>query len=197
MEHELPKATLEAIEQCFPGINLKIFLDDDWGSEAHEFRLCLRKAIISKLTSPGSSVSKQVSDTLLDLTRPPQLNDLKISISHAQGLGGWVQAETSSELGFDIEVSSRLRIHPVKRISSPQELTSAPSPAHLWTAKEASFKALSYKYSLQTLSQIETQKWIPLQNQWWLFNALCGGEARGSGLSGPYKGFHLAIFKSL
>lgn len=200
MEHELPESTLELIHHSFPGVNLKVFLNEDWGSQADEFRLRLRKAIISKLASPGSTVSKQVIDTLLDLSVPPQLNpqlsDLKISISHSKGLGGWIQAETSSFVGFDIELSSRLSLSPVKRVSTQQELASAPSPAHLWTAKEASFKSLCLTHNLQTLSQVETQTWIPLQNHWWMFKAVCGGETRGNGLSGPYKGFHLGLFKT-
>lgn len=75
------------------------------------------------------------------------------SISHTHIEGGF--ALSHFPVGFDIEVTSRVTLEIVSRISSDEELTSAPDLASLWCAKEAAFKALKHFQQPKTVSQIK------------------------------------------
>jgi len=77
------------------------------------------------------------------LTHHPEV---LVSLTHTRGAGAAVTALMSSDLkgiGIDIEKKSRLlRPEVLSKISHhPQE--ESPTGIHLWTAKEAAFKAVS------------------------------------------------------
>jgi 4'-phosphopantetheinyl transferase len=75
------------------------------------------------------------------------------SISHTESEGGFVLSQFP--VGFDIEVSERVTEKIVARVSSEEEVRSSPSFASLWSAKEASFKALKHFHQPTAMSQIK------------------------------------------
>lgn len=97
--------------------------------------------------------------------------DLLTSISHAPGLGGWAAARTFKQvlagagapprgLGFDLEKSARVTEALVRRVCRvPGEFEQAPSPAALWTAKEAAYKSLRGPDQPTLASEIEIVSW--------------------------------------
>lgn len=85
------------------------------------------------------------------------------SRSHTQGAGVFVAH--FSAVGVDIEVSDRVTAAVVARISSAGELTAAPSPASLWTAKEAAFKALYTFTQPAVVSKISVGDWKKIDSR--------------------------------
>ena len=75
------------------------------------------------------------------------------SISHTHTEGGF--AVSKFPVGFDLEVTSRVTLELVTRISFDEELTQAPDFASLWCAKEAAFKALKHFKQPKVVSQIK------------------------------------------
>ena len=89
----------------------------------------------------------------LDLTRVPELARGFVSVSHTLDLGGY--AIGPRPLGFDLELVSRVSPKVVARVSPwARELTLSPSAAHLWCAKEATFKALYHFKQPKVLSEL-------------------------------------------
>ncbi|MFN7263229.1 MAG: 4'-phosphopantetheinyl transferase superfamily protein [Pseudobdellovibrionaceae bacterium] len=81
-----------------------------------------------------------------------------LSLSHTKDLGGYLCSH-SAFVGFDIETIERVREDMVLRVSNYQELQEAPSPAALWCAKEAVFKALLKLQQPKVLSSIQITGW--------------------------------------
>lgn len=192
---DLPKNITELIDQSFPGSQLRLFLDDKWGSDQPEYRTQIRKALVSEVFG-DSDLTHEKALKFLDLNELPTHDEIQISIAHCKGIGGWSQAHSKVSIGFDVEESARVDEKLVQRVSKAEELRSAPGSPYIWTAKEASFKALSFLKNLRTMSQLETAQWIPLDHLWWHYTVFCDGVAAGKGVSGPYKAFHLSLFKS-
>jgi len=99
-------------------------------------------------------------DSIFDLAQRPIVLGVGLSISHCQSFGGYAVKLSGEPLGFDIEVSSRVSEKTVSRISSGEEVAGAPSFAHLWVAKEASFKCLdSDRQKSLTFSSLRILNW--------------------------------------
>ena len=64
-------------------------------------------------------------------------------------------------IGFDIEEISRIHAKAVARISKPEELSL--SPAKIWVAKEAAFKALRGRPKV--IAALTTQSWRSVAEQ--------------------------------
>lgn len=82
-----------------------------------------------------------------------QSSGLFSSISHTHSEGGF--ALSQFPVGFDIEVTSRVTLEIVARVSSNEELLSAPDLSSLWCAKEAAFKAFKHFQQPKIVSQIK------------------------------------------
>ena len=79
-----------------------------------------------------------------DLKALPYHPLLSISISHCPSLGMYAWEKKPTYLGIDVEITHRVSLRVAQRVSkNPLEWKRAPSPAFLWTAKEAAYKAYS------------------------------------------------------
>lgn len=143
----------------------------EWGSENENHRLQIRKAILQHLKE---NFPQEVEDSIWDLETPPVFKNLKVSISHCKGMGGFVVCSRS--VGLDIEEKSRLSIPIVERISLAEELKSAPVWELLWPAKESVFKCDSQYVMItqihvqfESASQNEIYKFRTLNAQGWAY----------------------------
>jgi hypothetical protein len=127
-------------QQLLQEKSLSFSLREEWGSHSEGYREKIHQELVQR--------AAEFSDS---------------SISHAHGLGGFAGISTpfkDRKIGFDIELVSRVTPELARRISSnPQEAASAPSPAHLWVAKESAFKALNGPLQPQVLSQVGVVGW--------------------------------------
>ena len=64
-------------------------------------------------------------------------------------------------MGFDLEQPARAKEKTVLRISNKEELSASPSPASLWSAKEAAYKSVSSILSGAAIRQISVFDWKP------------------------------------
>jgi hypothetical protein len=137
---------------------------EDWGSQNPDHRLLIRKGILEylKLSYPD-----QLSDSLWDLETPPVLKNLFVSISHSDGMGGFILSNKS--IGLDIEKTIRLTEALVSRVSTPEEIQSCPDPKLLWTCKEAVFKCSPQFY---TISHVHIDQWTVSEAQTPAFSSL-------------------------
>ena len=157
----------------------------EWGSENPNFRTEIRKGILDylKIHHPD-----QVADSLWDLNAPPVLKSLFVSISHCQGMGGFVLS--SKSLGFDIEDTSRITQKIIDRVSSEEELKACPQFELLWPAKEATFKCSTEFY---TISHIQILSWGKSQNDTYTFTSL---TVNGWAFSESHHSYAVAIKKT-
>lgn len=115
-------------------------------------------------------LSQYCGENLLDLSGRPRSRRYSISISHCPEAGGFAVCDSSLQIGFDIDVQTRFSEKIVSRVSQANEVKEAPSPAHLWVAKEACFKSFSEGTQPPVLSSITISSW----ESW----ALGGGSER-------------------
>jgi hypothetical protein len=178
--------------------SLEIVLSPNWGAgsrrapDDQEYRHEIRRGLLARLLASGHSVSALETASLLDLSRPPRIEGWRISVSHCAEIGGFALARASQAdagLGFDVETESRVRPALVARVSSPEELHKAPSPACLWVAKESLFKALDGAVKL--VSELTISSWQPQGPQGaWLFL----GEIAGQGVVFQKSGVIFSMF---
>jgi hypothetical protein len=146
----------------FPFQDIQLHVNPAWGSDQPNFRAALSAAEALALKSIG------VSDGKLALLSESKVKKYSfLSRSHSLGMGGFaiLPPERRLNLGFDLELSSRVEPKLANRIKHEQESSLQISPASLWTAKEASFKAMSSDSSLKFLSQLETFNWKSLDSR--------------------------------
>lgn len=130
----LEKSILHIRNQMTIPLEIVGYVDAYWGSSQMNFR----QSIHNHLNLQNSK-------------------NLFSSISHCNSYGGYILS--SKKIGFDIETTERVSESVIQRISKAHEISLAPSYAALWTAKEASFKALADANSIKTVSQIEIGHW--------------------------------------
>lgn len=121
---------------------LELILREEWSSEAPDYRRTIRENLLSDLQK-FVFVSDSQREVMLDLMQIPQHPLAGISISHNRKCGGYALNPESGNLGMDVEVVARVKSGVVARASETEELTNAPSPAALWTAKEAALKSFN------------------------------------------------------
>jgi 4'-phosphopantetheinyl transferase len=134
---------LSELQEVLQDPTLFLSVHEEWGSDREDFREKIR-AGIARLSLSDSSVS------------------------HTQGLGGFagiVDAE-NRKVGFDIEVIPRVTPQIAGRVrTTADELSLAPSPAHLWVAKESAFKAMKGPQQPKVISQIHIVDWQKTKSQ--------------------------------
>lgn len=97
------------------------------------------------------------------------------SLSHSKVLGGAAfAADGEGHVGFDVEETSRVLPAVALRISDEEQFRSAPTPAALFVAKEASFKALRGHRQPPVLSEVEILEWKTHQFSPLLYNFTAG-----------------------
>lgn len=134
---------LEFLKTFFAVPHLKVFFKSEWGSQNPEHRNLLKT----------------------ELAQHNETNNVTPyhSISHCPAVGALVLS--SSPIGVDVEKSARVELKIVARVSSPQELEIIPSPASLWCAKEAAFKALRPYQQPSVISEISIGGWQKIDSQ--------------------------------
>ena len=132
--------------------SLRLFEKEEWGSLTPQHRQKMREFLLSQ---------QQTQVPLADpLTR---IGERYCSLTHSTERG--VIAIDSTPVGVDLEKNARVQARVVARIAnSPKELERMPNPAALWTAKEASFKALSSFAQPPVMSHLEIGGWRESQD---------------------------------
>lgn len=132
-------------------------------------RMLLRKTLAEKLQQKKKSflqqkknLNKKIGSDLLQPGFSLTNSMAAISISHCPVFGGFVFSfDKGISLGVDVEMTKRVGIRSLSRISTTQERNAAPSPPiSLWTAKEAAFKcAHTIDSKLKFLSECIISNW--------------------------------------
>src|SRR5262249_26074220 len=89
-------------------------------------------------------------------------------------------------IGFDIEETTRVEWRFVERMAHPDD-EKGPTPAALWCAKEAAFKALA-DHQPQVIAQIAVNNWQTIGQ-----NISSFSSTAGSGLVIEYSPWTLAV----
>ncbi|MFS4459108.1 4'-phosphopantetheinyl transferase superfamily protein [Bdellovibrio sp. HCB2-146] len=167
-------AQIETFKKILSAPDLQIFTRPEWGAQNESHRELIRSFVSVLKISP----------------------DTKLSISHTQGMG--LVAINSSSVGVDIEVSRRVTPATVARISREEEVKAAPSPAALWCAKEAAFKALRDFTQPPVVSKITIGDWQKIDSQletFKIFNfAELSAPQNGLGLLASFSPYTYAFF---
>ncbi|MEK2647098.1 4'-phosphopantetheinyl transferase family protein [Bdellovibrio sp. BCCA] len=136
----LSQSTIEFLQKSLVS-DLQVFAKPEWGSQNPSHRELIR-----------TELAEVFSNT-----------DLKTSVSHCEGMG--VVVVSRSPLGVDVEVRAHVEEKIVARVSSNEEVLAAPSPASLWSAKEAIFKALRSYNQPSVVSKISVGAWKNIDSQ--------------------------------
>ncbi len=121
---------------------------EEWASTRENHREKIREAL-----------SLALNEDLTDLALPPRPRAHSASISHCRFAGGYAAVSQPTCLGFDLELVARVKPEIIARMSREEEMKNAPSPAHLWTAKEAAFKSLAQNDEVSLMSEITIGAW--------------------------------------
>lgn len=133
---------LESAKKILQAPSLGFIAKDIWGSQNSSHRELLH-AEVAKI--------KNIN---------PQIYT---SISHSDGIG--ILAYSKQPVGVDVELTSRVLEQIAARVSSREDVANAPSPASLWTAKEACFKALKTFDQPSVISRISIGDWEKIDSQ--------------------------------
>lgn len=167
-----------------------LLLNTNWGSDNSNNRALIREKIKFFLNN-----EKNIYNSVMNLATLPQSEDFHISISHCKMLGGFVLSNEKAPIGIDIEMSERVKLKTVQRISNHFDHLDFPSPAELWTAKESSFKVIK-KYNPKTISQISITQWEKTNSSFNKFHwALPSLKLSGIGVSLKHKNFSMSLAK--
>jgi phosphopantetheinyl transferase (holo-ACP synthase) len=134
---------ISLLKKKFPKLTFELL--PQFASSAPDYRNKLRAHLYNRI--------QQTS--LLNLDEIPRLQHGFVSISHCPTLGGYVLSK--DPIGFDIEETTRVELRFVERMAHPDD-TKGPTPAALWCAKEAAFKALADQQP-QVIAQIAVNNW--------------------------------------
>lgn len=136
----LSQSTIEFLKKSLVP-DLQIFAKPEWGSHNPSHR---------------ELIHTELAPLFAD-------KNLQTSVSHCKGMG--VVVASTSAIGVDVEVKDRVVEEVVARVSSPEEVLAAPSPASLWSAKEAIFKALRSYNQPSVISKISVGAWKNIDSQ--------------------------------
>lgn len=176
------KSTLIKLASVNLNLVVDLELDSKWSARESDFRLAIRKNILNKFHGDSE---------VLNLDRIPQHQGRYISISHNQKLGGYAHCE-AQQIGFDLEESSRILQPIVFRVCDLDEQKLAISPAHLWAAKEAAFKA-AIELKPKVLSEVKIQNVSSLDSKSFVFNGVIKNSGQVRGITHEFSGITFAI----
>jgi 4'-phosphopantetheinyl transferase EntD len=118
-------------------------------------------------------------DLLKVLDEPPRPVHWSVSISHCAGFGGWIALPRPAQVGWDVELKSRISFPIIERVCSSQEIAQSPHAHFLWCAKEAFFKALE-DFQPLAITQLTISNWKPDGPSVWYWDGL--GPHNGHGV---------------
>ncbi|MDX9731999.1 MAG: 4'-phosphopantetheinyl transferase superfamily protein [Bdellovibrionales bacterium] len=134
--------------------HVEVILSRDFASDHPEHRKALRARLVEVYTKlEAHKVDSATLTRLTDLAKPPIAKGWAISISHCPLIGGLVAGPSDHHLGFDFELTSRVRPEIAKRVavtdvekalleSNTPDISPITKPALFWSAKEASIKLI-------------------------------------------------------
>jgi hypothetical protein len=136
LKSQFSEGEVESIRKLLQIQSLEICALPEWGSSQRDYRSLIHFDLSHKVCSSSS-------------------------ISHAPDMGGYAcTQDVGVWIGFDIELSSRVTAKITQRVcKTQQELISAPSPAALWTAKEAAYKSLRTLNQPKVITEISIHGW--------------------------------------
>ncbi len=141
---------------------LEFIFSDSFSAARPGFRERIRGALAARFPSESARMR--------DLSQVPRHAEFSISISHDREYGGVAIVPLPSRVGFDIEETGRVTQAIAERVRGAGDAP-APSPAHLWVAKEATFKCQFLGHQPKTSTQIAIQEWTGLTSKIFLFRA--------------------------
>lgn len=153
--------------------DIEIRVSPQFGSRQGDYRQSVREALYDKLKKLELAGDLE---SILDLDKIPKLEVGAVSISHCRLMGGWAYSSGAERLGFDLELVERARPELVLAASSEGEMSEAPHPVALWTAKEAAFKYLRGENQPLTPKEIQITGWNPEPEGFYRFSAVIGGQ---------------------
>ena len=145
---------LSEIRERLQAPGLLLDLRPEWGAAHDDHRVLIRE-----------DLSRRLNGDYRNLEVWPKPTNDSVSISHCNYFGGYAQVAKPQLIGIDIEITKRVRMEIIKRVSNPGEVEAAPYPAALWTAKEAAFKALSQAGVAEIMSDFSIFGWEPLSGR--------------------------------
>lgn len=145
------KSYVDSIKAHFKIKFLALHVDPRFSSVQADSRPQIRQDIVSNYSPLLSSSEKRA---ILNLDTLPVVENLFFSISHNKSIGGY--AACDRKIGFDMEEVSRITSENVGRVCSAAEVAACPDFKLLWSAKEATIKALK---QLLVMSDIEIISW--------------------------------------
>lgn len=161
--------TLASLKTYLGDANFFFEVNFAWSSRHEGHRQAVRNEVLRAFQLRGWSLPHH----LLEPGSLPSVDDPPMSVSHCPLAGGFALTapSTNVSIGYDLEATERVTAPIVSRISEPDELATAPDPASLWVAKEATFKALPRSIQPLVTSQIEIVGWLTLAQNFYRFNA--------------------------
>jgi hypothetical protein len=153
------------------GLNtLDLVLSSDFSSSQSNYRQFIRQDVIQKY---ANKLSNAEIEDIQNLKIVPTAKNIFFSISHNERQGGYTASAVRH--GFDIEIKSRMTAPIIQRVSSAEEVASAPDLRFLWSAKEAVFKALGD--SSKVISELTIGHWVSQNNTGlWSYQLLSGSS---------------------
>ena len=141
-------------------------LSDQWGSEIDNHRVAIRSAVGKALLQEGSTraaVNERDLESLANLREIPRLKSHALSISHCPDLGGFILVPNLlNSVGFDIEISSRIKIPIAARVlphakeailrDRLADASAAPLATSIWAAKESAIKCFGNAFAEHTVN---------------------------------------------
>jgi 4'-phosphopantetheinyl transferase EntD len=164
MNADIPKLSVQRLPVFNTVLPIHLYFLKNLGSATHpDCRMLVRQKLFELLSAEGHIPSP----SLLALDHRPQHDTLNISLSHGHhhSLIGWTP--TKLKIGVDIESLDRLTSKIVERVSTAEELASAPDPQYIWSAKEAAFKACYPRHNV--VSFVEVVDWTLAKKNHWTF----------------------------
>lgn len=163
------------------GLNIEASLCTslEWGAGESSYRTKIRRNILRDVSNQTNGLSLKTAQdkkNILDLSQPPIIEGLGLSIAHCKSIGGYLISSTHLDIGLDFEDQRRIKKDIVARVSSQQELKEAPDTSLIWGAKEAAYKALLRREQPETISGISVTNWKKLKENYWQFNARLRAE---------------------
>ncbi len=146
---------IQELQSLAPGLHGKCELE--WGSRNPGSRNSIRQSLNETLRT----LSNEDQKLLADLGEPPRLREWSVSISHTHNIGGWVALKRPAQIGWDVELKSRIKSAIIERVCSEREREEALQPELLWCTKEAYYKALEDEQPL-AITQLSITGWRSL-----------------------------------
>lgn len=190
MASPIPSIVEKQIQTCLGLDFFKLNIQEDLGTQNPLHRKHIRESLCSDLQIPSHEQGHFFTQEV-----PVCFQDSFFSISHSKNLGGYALAH--QPIGFDIELTQRIKKETVIRISKELEHLQAPHLSFLWCAKEAAFKALRSFQQPATMSQLEIVWSKESDSQIDIFllkNGQQWGAAEGKGCVYFFDRYTLAVF---